>query len=165
MSSPNQGRLPGPGPPIFISLRIEFEIKTKQEGNRTMKQQLKGLDENMLRLALKNIEKKKAAAKISPMRKKESPPPASEEKKPPPERPTKTIPVGDVVTRIWANKNDLEEITWSIDQRRRRSDGRGGAVCKTFRREHLQDAIRGLYKASVWIKKTERRLRWRRLFL
>ncbi len=82
----------------------------------------------------------------------------------PKQQPAKSIKVGDVNTRVWANKDDLGEITWSIDQRRTRSDGRGGATCKTMRREHLQDAIRGLYKASVWIKKTERRLRWRRLF-
>ncbi len=128
-------------------------------------QQLNAIDERMLRKALLQIEKKKATAKKLPEQKPESPPPASKEKKPPREQPAKTIMVGDVSTRIWANKNDMGEITWSIDQRRRRSDGWGGPVCKTFRREHLQDAMRGLYKASAWIKKTERRLRWRRLFL
>ena len=132
-----------------------------------MGQMINGIDAATLARIVQTVEKRinlngdKPAANPAPA---QQTPPVQNTNDEPREHPAKTIPCGDVVTRIWANKTQFGEIVWRIDQRRTRTDGVGGPVCKTLQAQHLQDAIRGLYKASVWIKKTERRLRWRRLW-
>jgi hypothetical protein len=133
-----------------------------------MGQMINGIDAATLARIVQTVEKRinlngdKPAASPTPSQ--NTPPPVQHANDEPREQPAKTISCGDVVTRIWANKTQFGEIVWRIDQRRTRTDGVGGPVCKTLQVQHLQDAIRGLYKASVWIKKTERRLRWRRLW-
>lgn len=71
--------------------------------------------------------------------------------------PAKRITNGEVLTRIWANRNAWGEISWKVDQVR--EDHYSGSR-KTHRGlyfEHLQDAMRGLYEAKRWIARMERR--------
>lgn len=82
----------------------------------------------------------------------------------PKNRPAHTIEHGLVVTRIWANTSPMGERYWSVDQRRYRASYNGEADCKSFHPQHLSDAICGLVEARQWIKKTERRLRWKRFW-
>ena len=81
-----------------------------------------------------------------------------------PDRPAKDFSDGRVVTRVWANPNHWGDITWRVDQVRIRYGNQpGSSLAKSFHPEDLQDAMRGLYKAQQWIRKTERRRFWRSL--
>lgn len=123
------------------------------------------LDEKTLNQIVQALEQRKSETTKKRTTEKQPPP---QEKPPkqetPRESPAKTFTNGSVTTRIWANKTTIGEVIWRIDQRRLRSDGVGGAVCKTLQPQHLSDAMQGLQRASRWIKKTERRLRFRRLW-
>ena len=76
--------------------------------------------------------------------------------------PAKEFVNGRVVTRVWANPNHWGEITWRVDQLRIRYGAvTNSAVARSFHLGDLDDAIRGLYWARQWVKKAERRSRWR----
>lgn len=79
------------------------------------------------------------------------------------EPPAKTIPVGRVLTRIWANPTVWGEITWRITQIRTGSEARGAGEYRSLHLDDLWDGIRGLYQAHRWIRRVERR-RHRRWF-
>lgn len=141
-----------------------------------MKQQTNGIDKVTLTALMQLLEKNnreaaeskkgKTKPKSNPESKKApSAPKETEAPNEPKQQPAMTFMVGNVSTRIWANQNEFGQMSWTIDQRRTRLEGWGTPTCKTLRPEHLQDAMRGLYKAQGWIKKAERRLRWSRLFL
>ena len=137
------------------------------------KEQVNGVDARLVNQVVDAIERRRAA-QAAPARAQRQQAPSNqqpaaaerqtEEEREPRERPVKTFSHGDVVTRIWVTKTELGEFIWRVDQRRCRTDGWGGPTCKTLQPQHLGDAIRGFYEASRWIKKTERRLRWRRLW-
>lgn len=69
---------------------------------------------------------------------------------------------GRVVTRIWADPNHWGEITWRIDQYRSHSSDAGAGRYRSFHPSDLNDAMRGLYRAQRWVRRAERRRRWRR---
>ena len=76
--------------------------------------------------------------------------------------PAKEFVNGRVVTRVWANPNHWGEITWRVDQLRIRYGAVANTgVAKSFHLNDISDAIRGLYWARQWVKKAERRQRWR----
>jgi hypothetical protein len=63
---------------------------------------------------------------------------------------------------VWANPNHWGEITWKVDQLRFRfGNSTTSNVARSFHLDDLQDAMRGLYQAKQWIRRTERRRRWR----
>jgi hypothetical protein len=65
---------------------------------------------------------------------------------------------GRVITRIWANRTHWGEIVWQVDQHRKNHPAEIGTHRSLFTSD-LQDAIRGLYQAQRWIRRTERRRR------
>ena len=78
-----------------------------------------------------------------------------------PAPPAKEFLNGRIVTRVWANQNHWGGITWRIDQIRiRYGYVTNTSMARSFHLEDISDAIRGLYLARQWIKKTERRKRW-----
>ena len=80
------------------------------------------------------------------------------------EPPAKEFSNGRLITRVWANPNHWGDITWRVDQIRvRHANQPRSSVAKSFHPEDLQDAMRGLYQAQQWIRKTERRRFWRSL--
>lgn len=74
--------------------------------------------------------------------------------------PAKEFLNGRVLTRIWANPNHWQEITWRVDQLRIRLGDRMAPTAKSFHIEDLQDAMRGLYQAQKWIRRATRRRRF-----
>jgi hypothetical protein len=82
-----------------------------------------------------------------------------EEKK---NHPAHVIEQGRTITRIWAEQNDWGTVTWRVDQYRVPVPNYMGAMFRSFHAMDLQDAMRGLYRAQRWIKKTERQIRRRR---
>lgn len=81
----------------------------------------------------------------------------------PKDAPAETFLVGRVLTRVWANQTNWGEIAWRIDQARIETDGRTPGRYHTLHPRDLTDAMRGLYRAQRWIRRTERR-RYRRAF-
>jgi hypothetical protein len=137
-----------------------------------MATEIKGIDRNLLMKLLKEArgENQATAEKPTPAKptakpaEKTPPEKTEKEKDEPRDPPAHTIPTGAVMTRIWARKNALGQVVWSIDQRRYRSDGIGGAVCKSFYPDQLGDAIEGLCEAEKWIKKADKRLNRKRFW-
>jgi hypothetical protein len=72
--------------------------------------------------------------------------------------PAKEFPNGRVVTRVWAKCTHWGEILWRVDHFRK-SDAVESGKQFTLEPCDLQDAMRGIYQAQRWIKKTERRRR------
>lgn len=81
----------------------------------------------------------------------------------PKDAPAETFLVGRVLTRVWANLTNWGEIAWRIDQARIETDGRTPGRYQTLHPRDLNDAMRGLYRAQRWIRRTEHR-RHRRSF-
>ncbi|MGD9854069.1 MAG: hypothetical protein AB7U20_03880 [Planctomycetaceae bacterium] len=77
--------------------------------------------------------------------------------------PAETFLVGRILTRVWANQTSWGEIAWRVDQYRLDSDGRGVGRFHTLYPKDVNDAMRGLYRAQRWIRRTDRR-RQRRAF-
>lgn len=69
---------------------------------------------------------------------------------------------GRIATRVWAEPNHWGEITWRVDQFRSHSHAAGEGRYRSFHLDDLNDAMRGLYRAQQWIRRAERRLRWKR---
>lgn len=67
--------------------------------------------------------------------------------------PAHVIRRGNVVTRIWANPNHWGEITWRVDQRFINMGTQSQWYGKSIPGNCLQDAVRGLYQAQVWISR------------
>jgi hypothetical protein len=132
-----------------------------------MASEIKGIDKDLLLQILKQSNNKNQATAEKPAKEKSKIKPQEQpqtEKDEPRDPPAHTISSGAVVTRIWARQNPLGQVVWSIDQRRYRADGTGGAVCKSFYPDQLGDAIEGLYQAKKWIKKTDKRINRRRFW-
>ncbi len=79
-------------------------------------------------------------------------------------RPAHVIEQGRIVTRIWAELNNWGGITWRVDQYRVPVPNYLGATYHSFHFSDLQDAMRGLYRAKQWVKKSDRQYRRRRWF-
>jgi len=127
-----------------------------------MKNHVNGIDKQLLTKIIRDAKipkqpEPKKETHVEPSK----PQPQSDEPRDPP---VHTFTIGDVVTRIWGRANALGQVSWSIDQRRYRSDGVGGANCKSFYPDQLTDAMEGLNQAKRWIKKTDRKLNRRRLW-
>lgn len=150
------GPLPGPGPPRACLIEQSNRRQTKRI--KAMNQS-NSIDPNTLK-QLKQAMQKRQQEQQATSENRPQQPRSQPENEEPRVRPAKSIPQGDVITRIWANPNVLGDFEWSIDQRRKTATG---VLCKSLRPEHVEDAIRGLYLSLKWIKKTERRLFWRRL--
>ena len=127
-----------------------------------MKNNVNGIDKQLLTKIIRDAKtKQQPEPKKEPTVEAAKPQPQSDEPRDPP---VFTITNGAVVTRIWGRANVLGQVSWSIDQRRYRSDGVGSAACKSFYPDQLTDAMEGLNQARRWIKKTDRRINRRRLW-
>lgn len=157
------GRKPGPGPPRMQRLSKLQSEHEQQTGEDKMKTQSNGMDKELIASVLEAVAKRKAKAAQAPESNAKQPPPVQEQIEPR-DPPAWTNKTGTVVTRIWANKTSLGDIDWRIDQRGFQTDGWTGPGRRTIKPDQVSDAIRGLYEAKVWVKKTERRLKWRRLW-
>ena len=127
-----------------------------------MKNQVNGIDKQLLNKILRQA-KTPAQPEAKPLATVATKPPQPQSDEPR-DPPVHTITTGAVVTRIWGRANVLGHVSWSVDQRRYRSDGVGGAACKSFYPDQLTDAVEGLNQARKWIKKTDRRVNRRRLW-
>lgn len=80
----------------------------------------------------------------------------------PKQRPAHTLQNGRVVTRIWANRTHWGAIEWRVDHYALNPFADGGKQF-SLERGDLWDAMRGIYQAHRWIKRTEKRRRsyWR----
>lgn len=78
--------------------------------------------------------------------------------------PANVITRGQVVTRIWADLNHWNGVTWKIDQVRVTPPTSGRDWSKSFYFDNLPDAIRGLYAAQRWIWQREHRYSVKRFF-
>lgn len=74
-------------------------------------------------------------------------------------RPAKRFNDGRVVTVVYANPTHWGEIAWKVQQYRAEFYGGVERRHSGVYLEDLQHALRGLYKAKRWIKRTERRRR------
>lgn len=70
--------------------------------------------------------------------------------------PAHVVTTGRVVTQVWAQMNDWGGVTWRVSQYRSTVPISDGSKFKSFHVDDLQDAMRGLYQAQQWIKRTER---------
>lgn len=133
-----------------------------------MAREINGIDKQLLQKILQTaknlpsdeVEKRsRQAIPTKPTKQQAQQLPITDEPRDPP---VHTISTGSVVTRIWARQDVLGQVRWNVDQRRFRSDGTGGAVCKSFYPDQLDDAMRGLFEAQKWIKKADKKLnrRW-----
>ena len=80
----------------------------------------------------------------------------------PKDQPAETFPNGRIITRVWANPTHWGGIAWRVDQYRIDTDGRGTVRYHNAHPKDLNDAMRGLYQAQRWIRRTERRRHRRR---
>ncbi len=76
-----------------------------------------------------------------------------------PVQPAKVFYNGYVKTKVWANHEAPGSPTWSVQQVRVYNTPKGYAEARSFRYEHLRDAMRGAYQAQCWIRKNRRRHR------
>lgn len=110
---------------LKAALRVFLVHQSIDPRCRDMKNNVNGIDKQLLTKIIRDAKTQK-----QPEPKKESPvepakpQPQSDEPRDPP---IFTINTGAVVTRIWGRANVLGQVSWSVDQRRYRSDGVGGA--------------------------------------
>jgi len=144
---------------------LEQPIDEKSVKRKNMKQQTNSIDRKVLANLVRSVERQKLERKSTV-----KPALAQSENQriePKPKQTGAKTPAafskkhGEVLTQVWANKTEYGAVEWRVSQCRIPYDG---AVWKNFAPENILDAVRGLCDARAWIRKTERRLRWRRLW-
>ena len=81
-----------------------------------------------------------------------------------PNRPAMTFPVNGIEVRVWADRASWGDIEWKIDVVRHYHGRDGSWTSKTFKFSDAKYVMRGIYLASRWIKKADKRANRRRIF-